>query len=218
MSVTFTAVKCPECGASLPIEEGRKQIFCSYCGSNVIVTNENEYIYRRIDEASIQQAETDRLVRLRKLAIEEKKSSTKRILIIIWLIVVVILLTIGIILMNSHEGLAGIYLVLFAFMFTMIGLIVASNLSNGEKTASDGRIRFPEGMEPFTDEDYEDVYNSLRRAGFTNVSCQNKHDLTFGIFRRQGSVAEILVDGERITSGGEMYMPNVPITIVYHGK
>ena len=26
MAIKFTSVKCPECGAALPIEEGRKQM------------------------------------------------------------------------------------------------------------------------------------------------------------------------------------------------
>ena len=30
MAIKFTSVKCPECGAALPIEEGRKQMSCSY--------------------------------------------------------------------------------------------------------------------------------------------------------------------------------------------
>ena len=53
MAVKFTSVKCPDCGAVLPIEEGRNQVFCSYCGSKIIITNENEHIYRHIDEAEI---------------------------------------------------------------------------------------------------------------------------------------------------------------------
>ena len=40
MAVKFTSVKCPECGANLPIEEGRERIFCSYCGTQIIMTNE----------------------------------------------------------------------------------------------------------------------------------------------------------------------------------
>ena len=56
MAVKFTSVKCPDCGAVLPIEEGRNQVFCSYCGSKIIMTNENEYVYRHIDEAEIKQA------------------------------------------------------------------------------------------------------------------------------------------------------------------
>ena len=56
MAIKLNSVKCPECGATLPIEEGRTQIFCSYCGTKVIVTNENEYLYRHIDEAEIKHA------------------------------------------------------------------------------------------------------------------------------------------------------------------
>lgn len=66
MAIKFISVKCPECGASLPIEEGRKQVFCSYCGTKVMVTNENEYIYRHIDEADVKKAETDRIIRMRQ--------------------------------------------------------------------------------------------------------------------------------------------------------
>ena len=42
MAVKFTSVKCPDCGAVLPIEEGRNQVFCSYCGSKIIMTNEED--------------------------------------------------------------------------------------------------------------------------------------------------------------------------------
>ena len=73
MAIRFVSVKCPECGAALAIEEGRKQIFCSYCGSKVMIENENEHIYRNIDEAKIRQAETDRQVQLKKMEIIERK-------------------------------------------------------------------------------------------------------------------------------------------------
>ncbi len=72
MSVQFVSVKCPECGALLNIEEGRSQAFCSYCGTKILVHNDNEKIYRHIDEAGIKQAETDRIIRLRQMELEEK--------------------------------------------------------------------------------------------------------------------------------------------------
>ena len=73
MAITVNAVKCPSCGADLPVEEGREKIFCSFCGTPIVITNENEHIYRHIDEAGIKQAETDRMVELKKLEILEKK-------------------------------------------------------------------------------------------------------------------------------------------------
>lgn len=41
MGIKLITVKCPECGASLDIEEGRKQLFCSYCGSKILIQNDN---------------------------------------------------------------------------------------------------------------------------------------------------------------------------------
>ena len=43
MAVKLIYVKCPECGAALDIEEDRKEAFCSYCGTKVLLYNENEY-------------------------------------------------------------------------------------------------------------------------------------------------------------------------------
>lgn len=78
MAVKFTAVKCPSCGANLPIEEGRTQMFCSYCGSSIIMTNENEHIYRHVDEAGIKQAETERIIRIKELELEERAENRSR--------------------------------------------------------------------------------------------------------------------------------------------
>lgn len=73
MAVIFTSVKCPECDANLPIEEGRERVFCSYCGTPVIITNENEKVIRHIDEAKIKRAETDRMIQLEQLELEKKR-------------------------------------------------------------------------------------------------------------------------------------------------
>lgn len=72
------SVKCPECGATLNIEEGREQAFCTYCGTKVLLHNENEYIYRHIDEAGVKQAETDRIVRMKQMELAKKKEGRCR--------------------------------------------------------------------------------------------------------------------------------------------
>ena len=74
MAIKFIPVKCPECGAALNVEEGRQQIFCSYCGTKILIHNENEYIYHRIDEADIKQAETEAMLRLKEMELEEKEN------------------------------------------------------------------------------------------------------------------------------------------------
>ena len=73
MAVRFISVKCPDCGAALNIEEGRTRAFCTYCGAKVLINNDNEYVYRTIDEAGIKQAETERIIELKRMEIAERK-------------------------------------------------------------------------------------------------------------------------------------------------
>ena len=65
--VNFIPVKCPQCNADLSIEEGRETAFCTYCGTKIIIDNENkkEYTYRYIDEAELRQTETEHDIRMK---------------------------------------------------------------------------------------------------------------------------------------------------------
>ena len=56
------SLKCPECGASLSIEEGRTQCFCQYCGTKIMLDDERSYTktIHTIDDAKIRQAEINR--------------------------------------------------------------------------------------------------------------------------------------------------------------
>lgn len=97
MAVKFISVKCPDCGASLDIEEGRTQAFCTYCGAKVLVNNENEFVYRRIDEAGIKQAETDRIIKLKQMEIAEKKRASAEKTKVLKIIISLILAVVGIV-------------------------------------------------------------------------------------------------------------------------
>ena len=72
------SLKCPECSASLSVEEGRDQLFCQYCGAKIVLQNENERIYRRIDEADVKRSETERLIRLKELEMEAAKREDEK--------------------------------------------------------------------------------------------------------------------------------------------
>ncbi|MCI7350724.1 MAG: zinc ribbon domain-containing protein, partial [Ruminococcus sp.] len=73
MGIKITSTTCPNCGANLPIEEGRNQMFCSYCGTSIAITNENEHIYRVVDEADVIHEETEQMVQLRRIELEEQR-------------------------------------------------------------------------------------------------------------------------------------------------
>jgi hypothetical protein len=89
---------------------------------------------------------------------------------------------------------------------------------NDRVLLSSGGVKFPKGLEPFKEQNYEAARSTLANAGFTNINCINMHDLTLGLLTKPGKIKSITVNGNEIMSGGNVYMPNVPITITYHGK
>lgn len=84
------SVKCPDCGASLSIEEGRKQAFCTYCGAKVLIQNDNEHVFRTIDEAAVAKAEAEKEIRLKELETEKanKKREDKTFIVTLLLVIV----------------------------------------------------------------------------------------------------------------------------------
>ena len=87
MAVQFISIKCPDCGASLEIESGRKQAFCTYCGGRILIYNDNERTYNRnentyrhyenvnrtYNEADMYRAETDRILRQQQMYMDENR-------------------------------------------------------------------------------------------------------------------------------------------------
>ena len=96
MAVKLNTLKCPQCGAVLPFDQHKELTYCPYCGTKILMTNENEYVIRHIDEAGIRQAEAQESVRMRELDLEERKVSQnsvpKKILLGIWLFSLCLLL------------------------------------------------------------------------------------------------------------------------------
>lgn len=82
MSLNVISLKCPECGATLNIEQGRQQAFCTYCGAKIIINNENEYVYRHIDEAAMQQSDNDRAVKMKQMEIEDDENKRDFLMIV----------------------------------------------------------------------------------------------------------------------------------------
>lgn len=215
MAIRFVSIKCPECGASLDVEEGRQQIFCSYCGTKVMVQNDNEYIYRHIDEASIKQAEADKIVQLRKLEIIERKraeaAKVKRVKIIVSILVGIL----GISLMIAGAGMGGLVglLVLEGVMF--IWILSDKDKEDDELDFGD-KVKVPSGISGYESKSYSAIEAMFVSAGFTNVRCVPLNDLTMGLLKKPGMVQSITIRGKEITSGGKKFSPDAPVVISYH--
>ena len=71
------SIKCPECGASLNIEDGRQSCYCQWCGAKVMIDDEvDKHVY--VDEARIKEAEVKEKIRLKELEIEEDKRNEEK--------------------------------------------------------------------------------------------------------------------------------------------
>lgn len=71
-------MKCPECGATMSLEQGRRECFCQYCGTKLFVDDgSTSYTYRKIDEARIKEADIDKEIELKRLENESIKMKFK---------------------------------------------------------------------------------------------------------------------------------------------
>lgn len=219
-------VKCPECGATLHIEEDRKRAFCTYCGAKVLLENENEHVYRHIDEAKIIQAETAHLVRLRQMEMAEKQQLANQKILKLKIIISLTLATIGILMIafgyiagsSTGDPDSGYYMISLVGLFPLMGTVFVWSPVDFKKkediVVEDGRIRLPSSVDDFETKSYVAMEAILKGAGFTNVRCIPLNDLSIGFFTKPGMVESITINGEEATSG--RYYPDDSIVISYH--
>lgn len=142
MAIQFLSISCPECGANLSVEEGRQQFYCTYCGAKVMMSNESEKIIRQIDEARIKEAETERMVKMKKLEMSENTTWAKKPVLIMWMILIVFLFVMsGIGFIKDNLGMA--------LTFLNIGLLGSMGLA---AVAFSGNRNEAKGQEKVADD------------------------------------------------------------------
>ena len=68
---------CPNCNANLTIDDNNRDFaFCQYCGAKIML-DDYQVTERIIDEARIKESETERIIRLKELELEERKQLAK---------------------------------------------------------------------------------------------------------------------------------------------
>ena len=226
MAIKLISVKCPECNAVLDLEENRKQAFCTYCGTKILINNENEYTYRHIDEAGIKRAETERIIKLKKMELAENKRRAEERTKMLKIIISLILATVGIVMMivgyiagdATGDSDSGFYMLSMVGMFPLMGAAYIWLFSNNKdaEVGFEGMIRVPASIAGYENKSYNAIEAILTSAGFTNVKCVALNDLTFGVLKKPGMVESITINGNVITAGGKKYLPDSDVVIAYH--
>lgn len=223
MGVNIISVRCPDCGAMMPIEEGRNQMYCSYCGSSIIITNDNEHIYRNVDEAKvklaeaeIKKAEAEKEIKLKKLEIIEKERESDKHVKKIKIIISIILGIVGIFqfFLGSEisllAGMVSLTIIMYIWIFSAIKDNNKDDLDLGDKA------KVPSVVNKLEDINYKEMESAFRSAGFVNIKCVPLNNLTFGLLKKPSKVESVRINGENITCGGKKIDKNAEVVISYH--
>jgi endogenous inhibitor of DNA gyrase (YacG/DUF329 family) len=227
MAIKMISVKCPECGASMTIEGDRKKAFCTYCGAQIILYNENEYTININNEAEIKRAETDQMVNLRKMDFAEKAMQATSNRRTIRVIINLALLAIGILMILVGYGLNALVgenesLEMIGILGTLPILGAGYMFLDGmgkeydDDNPYDERVTVPDSINGYWSMNYQAAEEILVGAGFTNVSSIGLGDLAVGLLYKPGKVDSITINGKRINTGGKKYPRDAKIVISYH--
>ena len=90
-------------------------------------------------------------------------------------------------------------------------------LENKYPELDDDETTVPKSSSSFKYDDYKDVEQILRDAGFTNISTEIQYDIVWG-WTSEGEVEKVTIDGKTSYEKGDIFKKDVPIVIFYHMK
>ena len=221
MASRLIAANCPACGADISVDEGKDFSFCVYCGTKVMRVNDNEHIYRNIDEARIKEAETERMIRMRQLDMEEKLGLSKRSIMIVWFASVAVLLIFGMIgfaVDNAGMGVCTIFAMSVAFWGAAYIFGPESKKRNARKYMGPNDAFITAPMEAISGKNYNSIRMLYEGAGFTDIKVIPLHDLNIFSQGRNGQVDVVTINGSNEFSEGDIFPKNSKIIITYHCK
>lgn len=222
MAITLKTIQCPKCGADLSIEEGRDKFFCSYCGSQIILANDNEHIFRHIDEAGIKQAETERILRIKEMEFKERENDKKRKSNAI---AYGISLAIGILgLLICIVNIDGFFIIMIAGFIAMFTFTNSLNDDSDDKKKiskpqlNPDEVMISRAMTFFYNEQFNGAVHIFKAAGFTNVNAVPLHDLSFFNKKLNGQIDKVTINGSNDFDEGDIFKKDANVLITYHSR
>ena len=236
MAVEMISVKCPECGASVELDQRKRSAVCSYCGTKIIMHDDNTISIR--DEAEIIHAETEQAVKFKQMEMRENRQlkdlrlgkKSLKIAGLLAVIGIVFGIIIGPMLSflpdvsgngeNFVEYIGGMCL-LIAMLIG--GLYFLQWFKTREEEKKDyeiqveGKLALPKDYSDYCDGNYHVVEQMLREAGFTNIRTIPLRDvIKDSPLRKADFVKDITFDGEKVTNYNQTFRKNASIVIKYH--
>lgn len=218
MAYKMISVKCPDCGATMEIESGREFAFCTYCGSKVMVSNENEYVYRHVDEARIREDETERMIRLREIELQEKENERERKASAIAYGIALASVAIGAI-VSIWQPVGGLWGFIIGAYIAMFNFIRNNNKKkNTRRYVGSNSALISDDLMNYRDQNYAGVVMKFRAAGFTNVTAVSLRNVGFFNMYKNGLVDSVTINGSGAFEEGDVFPKNSVVLVHYHGK
>ena len=199
-------VQCPNCHANLDVEEGRETLFCDFCGTKILLSDENHKKYTYHNDADVIRAETERIEQLHKMQVDSQKQKWSTALGVTFLVLAGLLFIAG-------SGAAGL-------LMAMLGGVMFFYNHSDVQNAQQERIRkvaVRAGADSYRGENYQQVIADLRLAGFTNIQTIPLQDMTKNtFFTKIGSVSQITINGNSEFTAHKKFEQNALVSISYH--
>lgn len=144
-------LECPACGAAINISiEGRKAIFCPYCGSQFSIDDGNREFKFTYNE---NKRYTD------DAAVERERRKDRQ---------------------NAREHMESKwYYMLIVFLFLLMVVVGVYSDHREDKMAKSGKIQTGQPSSYYKGKNYESVVEQLEEIGFTNVKAIDMDDAGF---------------------------------------
>ena len=229
---TLFELKCPSCGAQLDCEEGMEHIFCKYCGTKILINDENSYTFKNVDYAEIEKAKNEsKRISIQediiKREYEKEEKETKRYnknsLIFAGMLAVFILILM-VSLSHDSESMVGLVMLLVIEIFVIFLVIRSSDQKKKENQRYKQRMRasgvniveLSPAVCDYENKDYEVMRRQFEALGFKNVKVVPLGDLNAFTAFKNGKVEEIRINNEYMKD--TIYHEDDPVVIKYHSK
>ena len=209
-----------------------EHIFCKYCGTKILINDENTYTFKNVDYSEIEKAknESKRIsiqedIIKREYEKDEKETRryNKNSLIFAGMLGVFVLILIISFSANS-DSMVGLVMLLVIEFFGMFLMNRSSDHKEKEKQRYKQRMRasgvniieLSSEAYSYENKDYNVIRRQFRAMGFKNIQTVPLGDLNVFTGFREGKVEEVKINGESLKD--VIYYEDDPVVIKYHSR
>ncbi len=185
---------CAHCGGTMAIDKDSSVLKCPYCGSTELIQENNNVTIAKIKN------DTQKEIELKKLEMEEKERQRK------------------------YEERKNSDRFLIRYCMCMVVLIGISIFLLRFSTKEDEVIQLDDpnmaavamSSSSYCEKNYQQATDSLKKSGFTNITCEPVYDIYFSVFAKEGEVDNITINDIAEFDKNDVFPKDAEIVITYH--